>query len=440
MVLPDCFLPHKIEKKTTTVEELIRVYPVACKDQAGTLTVSKTPDTLLVVRDLRIMPNKSKSRKAGAHASQSEQSSGDDRSPETKKMKSGSQEEEEYDSASELDEEDLKVANYIRKMVKKDIGKIVADSITASLNPVINLVTEANKKSDEAVATAKEALDVSKNVEQAQAKTAEEVVELRARLDEQGKQIQELRLNSGDSSKSFWSQAAGSSSDGSTLFEETVQPTSTAADRLKKLFDNFTAKVHAAKTTRTFILGRKKGETPVVLEAAKILMDCFFPDVACIVTKLDKAKAAKVYVPKSEDADRLRNLLDSTWQALGSQGWWLREDQPEELTKLEARGRTFFAEARKHSNELDKMIGYVTVKYGVALKDGKELLPLFLVPPKSSVWPGLFVMIANRVDSMTGGELLGQYGESDDDFYLKWIDSAGLSKLAEDVRAVRDNK
>jgi hypothetical protein len=189
---------------------------------------------------------------------------------------------------------------------------------------------------------------------------------------------------------------------------------------------------------RTFILGRKKGETEVTLEAAKIIMECFFPDIGVFVTKTDRAKAAKVYVPNPEQANQLRVAIKSTWAALASQGWWLTEDQPQQLTKLETRARAFIAAAKKSSKTLEKTIGFVSVEYGVAYKDGKEVLPLLLIPPESHAkWPELFKLFAARIESLDNEEMMGDYGRGDDDFYLEWIDTAGLEKLGADVCAVR---
>jgi hypothetical protein len=332
----------------------------------------------------------------------------------------------------DLGEDDLKLADYITKKVTGNITDLISLSIQAALAPIVSVANEAKEKSKEAIAVAKEARAEQK-------KMSEELSALRGQVTIQGKQIEELQGKSFGTVKMLgqgFGPAAGAEC--STLFEDTVQPTSTPADRLRRLFDVFTEKSHAARTTRTFVLGRKKGETPATLAAVKIVMECYFPDVYCVVTKTDAAKAAKVYVPKPEDAQKLRRAIDSTWAALGSEGWWIKEDQPEEFAKIETRAREFFGEAKKARPEYKKTIGYVTIKYGMASKGGKELLPLFLLPPKATnTWPKLFSMIVNRIDSFSGSELLGLYAEDDDDFYLKWIEAAGLTKLDDDVRAIR---
>jgi hypothetical protein len=180
-------------------------------------------------------------------------------------------------------------------------------------------------------------------------------------------------------------------------------------------------------------------ETEPTQAAAKLIMECFFPDIGCIITKTDKSKVAKVYVPKAEEAAQLKLAMKNTWQALGSQGWWMREDIPEQLGKLETRARDFFTAAKAADKSYDKRIGYVTIEYGIASKDGKELLPLFLIPPQSSSkWPGLFAMIVERIESIAGDTLMGDYASVDDErFFSDWLRAAGMDKLADDIYRAR---
>ncbi len=391
-------------------------------------------------------------------------------SPDKKKTKHAP-EDEEFDSSDELDEDDHKVAEYITKNVSVKLKDQVSSDIKEGFKEFADLLKNLSQSTTAALETAKEAILIAKAGEEKIAvveksvneKIAEvernansriEVAEKTAKVAQKkaeeaiavaenlGKLVSELenKFRSGASGGSSQFLQTISMGDSSTVFEETVQPTSTASDRLKKLFSTYSGAIHAAKTSRTFVLGRKKGETPPTQAAAKILMECFFPDVGCIVTTTDKAKVAKVYVPKPEEAQQLKLAIKNTWAALGSQGWWIREDIPESLGKLETRAREFFIEAKKADKMYEKKIGYVSIEYGVASKDGKELLPLFLIPPQSSVsWPALFPMIVARIESFSGEALLGEYAASNDEaFYNEWLKAAGLSKLADDIRAVRD--
>jgi hypothetical protein len=404
-----------------------------------------------------------------------EQHSTDEKSPDKKRHRPASQrssesddsEEGEYETSSDLDEDEQKIAKFITEKVTADINKnlteqipkAVADSVKTGFTELFSKLAEVMQTANSAKATADEALEVAKGakaeadravqkatdgeqkmdqVEKTAAsaqKTADEALSLVLDL---GKKFSELSTQNraGQPSTSALESVLGGA-EGPLLFEDAIQQCSTPADRLKKLFVSYKNTIHEAKSTRTFILGRKKGETDATLAAAKIVMDCFFPDVGCVVTKTDKAKAAKVYVPNPDQAQQLRAALKSSWQALGSQGWWLKEEQPQQLSNLEARARAFVAEAKKSDPALDKIIGFVTIEYGMALKDGKEILPLFLVPPQTSpTWKPLFRLFASRIEDLASNDMLGDYAD-DGDFYLKWIDTAGLSKLGDDVRALR---
>jgi transcriptional regulator len=391
-----------------------------------------------------------------------------DNSPQKKKTKSSEHaEEEQYDSMSELDEDELKIAKYITKNVSSGLGKLIADNITLAMTPfhtrleevaqtaneamrvavaaeeeIARVERKADEKIDAVEKAAQEKIAAAEQTANKAQKTAMEALEMATNL---GKTVSELesKLRSGASTGAcgVLASAVCGSECGSVLFEDTAHPSAKASDRLKKLFHTYSTSVQAAKTTRTFILGRKKGETPPTQAAAKLLMECFFPDVGCIITKTDKAKVAKVYVPKPEEAQQLKFAIKNTWAALGSQGWWLREDVPEQLGKLETRAREFFKAAKASDPTLEKKIGFVNIEYGVVSKDGKELLPLFLIPLLSArTWPTLFQMMADRIDTLSDNAFLGDYVALDDEaFFLRWIDAAGLSKLADDVRIVREN-
>jgi hypothetical protein len=401
----------------------------------------------------------------------SEQSS-DDKSPDSKKRRTSatSADDSEFDSSTEFDDEDQRIADYITKKVTKDLTdslsqkmeSAVSNSVKSGIDEIKNMVAEAIKTAaeaksaaEEAKMTAETALDVAKKgearigqVEQsvdAATKTADaaksKAEEAVAMVQELGKQFAAFstKTNVGQPGPTP-GESFSTCLESTSSFEESVRPAATASDRLKKLFSTYKSTIHEAKTTRTFILGRKKGETEATLPAAKIVMECFFPDIGVIVTKTDRAKVAKVYVPVTEQANQLRVAIKSTWAALASQGWWLSEDQPQQLTKLETRARNFIAEAKKHRNKAyEKVIGFVTVEYGMAYKDGKEILPLLLIPPETSMkWPDLYRLFAKRVEALEGEGLMGDYAsEDDDDFYLRWIEAAGLEKLAADVREVR---
>ncbi len=410
-----------------------------------------------------------KNRKSGKSAAQDEKMHEDstpEQSPEKKKSRQA--EDEEFDSTEELDEEGHKIAAYITKNVSVKLSNQVSSDIKEAFKDFGELLANLTKTSNLALETATEAIKVAKageekmvevekavnaRVDQVEKDAHEKIAEAEkkaadaqqkaeealASVSSLGKMVAEFenKLRLGQPAGNFLQTMAAQ--EGPTLFEESVQPTTTPADRLKKLFVSYSNAIHAAKTTRTFILGRKKGETEPTQAAAKLIMECFFPDVGCIVTKTDKSKVAKVYVPKAEEAAQLKLAMKNTWQALGSQGWWMREDIPEQLGKLETRARDFFTAAKEVDKSLDKRIGYITIEYGIAAKDGKELLPLFLIPPQSSSkWPALFKLIVERIESIGGDALMGDYASTNDEkFFSEWLRAAGMDKLADDIYRAR---
>jgi hypothetical protein len=186
-----------------------------------------------------------------------------------------------------------------------------------------------------------------------------------------------------------------------------------------------------------FVLGKKKDEpTDATIEAAKVVLSSFVPGAQYTLSQALKAKCVAVHATSFTDAEALHNLSETRWSELAADGWWIREEAPAELRALQTRARSFVIEAKDSDPSLKAKIGYIEVKLGSILKDGREVMPLCFVPAKKGDnWKKLFSVFGERVAAMNGLDWLGQYEGEDSIFYQRWFVEAGLNTLAADHRA-----
>ncbi len=394
----------------------------------------------------RMMGKKTASRKpiAGQNASANSSGSGSpmhqddeqryaDASPAKKRSKGNSKSDEDDYATSEeieLDDDELRLAKFISAQVIKQMTPIIATSVEKS-------VRDALAEAKVAREIAEEALETANAANAGQKQTAGELVTLRAEVAEQGKQIAALKAKMPNGSVP---RSAANTNEPSEFFGITMKEASdkfSASVRISQLKLNFINILDEANESRTFVLGRKDDRL-VTRAAAQALMSSFFPEVKCVVSKGEKDPNARVFVPVSEDAKMVATAAKNLWVEFASQGWWFAVDRPEDLRKLESRARGFLAEAKKVSEKYKKTIGFVSVTNGLLLKQGRELLPIFLIPAQSTgTWKHLFPLLVKRIESLQGGELLSNYGLSDGvAFHTEWCELAGLSTLAEDVRTL----
>jgi hypothetical protein len=295
-------------------------------------------------------------------------------------------------------------------------------------------ICKANKTADEALRTAREARDIATQADQKVDELQNQVSSIDTTVTEQGKQIAELQLLMKERSRSLETGACSSMIIAGT---KEVSPT----ERVKVLQLRYTTLLQKAENTNTFVLGRKQGASPATRVAAQNLMDSFFPGIKCLVTKPESAEFARVMIPDQAAAKKVGELIKTNWVELGSQGWWMSPDSPEQLRKLEARARSFLAAAKKKKEAFKKAIGYVEIERGFFYKNGVEIMPLFFVPPQvGKNWDPLFELFAKRVEVLQDCDLLAHYNVDCVDFQLNWMEKSGtdsLKCLAADVRAIR---
>jgi hypothetical protein len=304
-------------------------------------------------------------------------------------------------------------------------------------------LSRTSNVAEKALAKAENAEKIAVRAEQTATTTQEnveglsnELRDLRAEVVAQGKKIADLEADRGASKlDSFHPALAGVL--GCSVTE------SSPSQRVGKLHSSFLSLVQKKDTTTTFILGCKQGYPSVTRATAKGVMSVFFPMIKCVVTKPDNAEFARVQVPNPQEARVVAEGVRTLWSDLATQGWWLSDDSPEQLRKLEARGRAFVAAAKKFKLQYKKVIGYIEIEHGFLMKNGVELLPLFLIPqPSGKNWDALFEKFVEKVKAVDAADLLGQYAEvqgphNTEDFFLSWMDVAGMKSLAADVRAIR---
>jgi hypothetical protein len=186
-------------------------------------------------------------------------------------------------------------------------------------------------------------------------------------------------------------------------------------------------------------MGRQKGEPDATLARAKRTFETFFPDVPYAIAQPPNAKFFHIRVLDPGAAKRLQVLTKTSWVELNSIGWWLSPDRAEDMQKLEARARSFLAFVKGGKDgrpDLKKKFGYIQIENGMLTKSGKDLLPLLFIPGQSGgTWPTLGDLVLKRIEGISE-DLLGVYDANDTAFYTGWLEKAGFSALAEDMKAL----
>jgi hypothetical protein len=334
------------------------------------------------------------------------------------------------------------VSNQLQQLRQEAVEKLSPELLLMSDFLLASMDLKFQARLADTDATAVKALNIAEKAEKMAEDNQEEVGKLRLEVNDlrtelvsQGKKIAELAKQS--PSKVDKLQNVG-------LAELLGKPgeDQSPSERVGKLHSQFLALVQKKETTNTFILGRKSGYASVTRCTAKGVMNVFFPGIKCIVSKPDNAEFARVLVPDATDAKKVTEGASSLWQELATQGWWMSVDAPEQLRKMEARARSFVAAAKKVSTANKKRIGYVEIEHGFVLKNGVNIIPLFLIPNQvGKNWEKLFDLFVEKIQSVETGDLLGNYGEGATgagDFLLQWVEQAGMNLLAADVRAIRE--
>ncbi len=325
----------------------------------------------------------------------------------------------------EEDEEDNKIRREFEKSLPSDLVKFsdlllqrFENKLEKNKEQIKKICSRAEKRSKEAVeiatesrAVAEEALTIAQNASAAAA--------------DNGKQIRALQ-------------------ESVTLMQKERTPTlkppgvnllpMSSEEKFQRLESKYSKLVHETNTTTSFRLGRKKGEADADLQAAKALFESFFPGVPYTIVLPPNAKFFRIRALNASDASRLVNLSKSSWVELNAVGWWFGPDIPEDMSRLEARGREFLAMMKGVSEQVKKKIGYIVIENGFMLKSGKELVPLLYIPPASSgKWSQLGTLFLERIDTVRD-DWLGMYASSDNDFYVRWLECAGFTAMAKDLR------
>jgi hypothetical protein len=294
-------------------------------------------------------------------------------------------------------------------------------------------MTSAKRTAEKAVKTAERAEKTANKAKEETVALRTELETIRSEMTEQGKKIAllEERQNSARLEYSAVSEQG-------LLGKETK--TESPSQRVGKLRSKFLTLIQKKEKANAFILGRKSGYPTTTRITAKGVMSVFFPGIKCVVTKPEKAEFARVLVTDPNDAKQVQEALKSVWSELASQGWWMTEDSPEQLRKLEARARSFVAFSKRVNPANKKLIGYVEIERGFLVKNGGDILHLFMIPTQSGKnWEPLVKMFVNRVQAIDADDLFGQYcDDSSEGFYINWLEKAGMNLLAADVRAIRD--
>jgi hypothetical protein len=158
-----------------------------------------------------------------------------------------------------------------------------------------------------------------------------------------------------------------------------------------------------------------------------------------VIVKPPNAEFFRLTIMDTAAVNQVHRGSKASWMELGTLGWWLSVDKPDAMRKLESRARDFVTFVKEQGDAEKTTVGYVETEHGVLSKNGKEILPLFLIPGKTGRrWSALVDLFINHIEQLDDTDWVAQYGaKSNEEFYRQWIDAAGLIELGADVRAIR---
>jgi hypothetical protein len=159
--------------------------------------------------------------------------------------------------------------------------------------------------------------------------------------------------------------------------------------------------VAESDSTNMFILGRKKGASPVTMDVAKSTFKSFFPVIKYFIAKPPNAEFCRLTIMDASAVKHVHRGLKASWMKLGTLRWWLSADKPDAMRNLEARAQDFVAYAKEQGDVEKATVGYVETEHRVLSKGGKEILPLFLIPGKGGrKWGALVDLLVMRIEQL----------------------------------------
>ncbi len=108
-------------------------------------------------------------------------------------------------------------------------------------------------------------------------------------------------------------------------------------------------------------------------------------------------KLGKVFV-HPEDVHLMKLRCRDTWRATREMGWWIGQENPADLRRMEVNAFRFIMEAKNTCVELKRY--YIEAEEGFIRYARVPFLPVFLVPEDQEKWPELAPILGKMVQSI----------------------------------------
>jgi hypothetical protein len=207
---------------------------------------------------------------------------------------------------------------------------------------------------------------------------------------------------------------------------------------VEQRFESLLKEAKALKTI--FVIGKVPKARPTI--SLSTLLKRHFEQVgAKLLPAVGKMRTRRFSVPE-DNVDQTRDIIRMYNMAIRDLGYWIVQDAPPALRKMNSNAYAFFKMAKSiyqplRRSRFEAEGGYVTV-------DDQPFLPVYMVSTKKSKWKALAALLMELVADASDNDWLEMAVEPmkiPDDFVDKWCailqrdEVQGLEEMEEETRA-----
>ncbi len=156
----------------------------------------------------------------------------------------------------------------------------------------------------------------------------------------------------------------------------------------------------------------------------------FFDGVRFKLGRLSTArnglKLGKVFV-HPDDVHVMKLRCRDCWRAVKETGWWIGQENPTDIRKMEVNAFRFIMEAKNECDELRRY--YLEAEEGFVRYARVPFLPVYLVPEDPQKWPELASILLQMVESIQSKNWVSRFRgvkKLDQGLLDKWMSVAGV--------------
>jgi hypothetical protein len=125
-----------------------------------------------------------------------------------------------------------------------------------------------------------------------------------------------------------------------------------------------------------------------------------------LTTSRSGLKLGKVFV-HPDDVHVMKLRCRDSWRAVKETGWWIGQENPTDLRKMEVNAYRFIMEAKEHCDELRHY--YLEAEEGFVRYARVPFLPVYLVPDDQQKWPELADILLKMVESIQSKNWISRF-------------------------------